>query len=59
MKQVLWGKICWVVYVILAVLGFYSCTHGVFLFVVSGGYALVAADKLLIVATYLVAEHRL
>ena len=59
MKQVLWGKICWVVYVILAVLGFYSCAHGVFLFVVSGGYALVAADKLLIVATYLVAEHRL
>jgi len=31
----------------------------VFLVVVSGGYALVAADKLLIAVTSLVVEHRL
>ena len=46
-------------YVILVWLGLSCCTHGFFLVVVSGGYALVAAEKLLIAVTSLVVEHRL
>ena len=64
MSPALWGRfffkrfICLFVYVILAGLGLCCCTHGIFLFVVSGGYALVAADKLPIAMTS-VMEHRL
>ena len=47
------------IHVFLSGLGLCCCTHGVFLVLVSGGYALVVADKLLIGVTSLVAEHRL
>ena len=51
--------ICLFAFAILFGLGLCYRTHGAFLVVVSGGYALVAADKLLIAMTTLVAEHRL